>query len=64
MSELYQKSLIKLELDQVLDMLSQCAGSQMGKAACKMIVPIADLDEVNLLLSQTTAASDMTDKKG
>ena len=64
MSELYQKSLIKLELDQVLEMLSLCAGSQQGREACKKLSPVSDLEEVMLLLSQTTAASQMTDKKG
>ena len=33
MSELYEKSLLKLELDQVLELLSQCAGSIGGKEA-------------------------------
>ena len=32
MSELYEKSLQKLELDQVLELLAQCAGSSEGKA--------------------------------
>ena len=32
MTELYEKSLSKLELGQVLEMLSQCAGSEGGKA--------------------------------
>ena len=31
MSELYEKSLYKLELDQVLALLSECAGSSEGK---------------------------------
>ena len=35
MSELYEKSLLKLELDQVLGLLAECAGSTEGKAACK-----------------------------
>ena len=34
MSELYLKSLLKLELDQVLELLAGCAGSQGGKEAC------------------------------
>ena len=33
MSELYSRSLIKLELDQVLRLLAECAGSAAGKAA-------------------------------
>ena len=34
MSELYEKSLRKLELDQVLQLLAECAGSEGGKEAC------------------------------
>ena len=34
MSELYEKSLLKLELDQVLELLAGCAGSAGGKEAC------------------------------
>ena len=64
MSELYEKSLIKLELDQVLAMLAECAGSSEGKAACLRLRPNSDLDEVQLLLEQTTAASDLCTRKG
>ena len=59
MSELYHKSLIKLELDQVLQLLSECAGSIGGKEACLQLNPTSDLEEVELLLQQTTAASDL-----
>ncbi len=64
MSELYEKSLYKLELDQVLQLLSDCAGSIGGKEACLKIRPISDLEEVELLLRQTTAAADLCTKKG
>ena len=64
MSELYQKSLHKLELDQVLTMLSGCAGSQQGKEACLALLPCSDLEQVREMLAQTTAASDMQTKKG
>ncbi len=64
MSDLYQKSLIKLELDQVLSQLSECAGSQMGKEACLKLKPVNDADDVRMLLSETTAASDMAIKNG
>ena len=64
MSELYEKSLLKLELDQVLEQLSQCAGSQEGKAACLQIRPISDLEDVQALLDETTAASDLCTRKG
>ena len=64
MSELYEKSLLKLELDQVLDLLSQCAGSQGGKEACLRVYPSSDLEEVELMLLQTTAASELCTRKG
>ena len=64
MSELYEKSLLKLELDKVLMMLAACAGSQEGKAACLRLRPTSDLDDVRLLLDQTTAASDLCTRKG
>ena len=64
MSELYEKSLIKLELDQVLAMLAECAGSSEGKAACLRLRPTTDLEDVQLLLEQTTAASDLCTRKG
>ena len=64
MSELYEKSLLKLELDRVLEMLSACAGSIGGKEACLRVRPTSDLEDVQLLLEQTTAASDLCTKKG
>ena len=64
MSELYEKSLQKLELDQVLQRLSACAGSEGGKAACLLLRPTSDLEEVTLLLQQTTAASDLCARNG
>ena len=64
MSALYEKSLQKLELDQVLTMLAECAGSSEGKSACMLLRPISDLDDVNSLLAQTTAAYDLCTRKG
>ena len=64
MSELYDKSLLKLELDQVLAMLAECAGSSEGKAACLRIRPTSDLEDVLEMLDQTTAASDLSTRKG
>ena len=64
MSELYQKSLIKLELDQVLALLADCAGSVGGKEACLRIMPTSDLEDVEMMLQQTTAASDLCTRKG
>ena len=59
MSELYEKSLYKLELDQVLTLLADCAGSSEGKARCMALRPISDLEDVQALLAETTAASDL-----
>ena len=64
MSELYEKSLLKLELDRVLEMLAECAGSTEGKDACRNLRPVSDLEDVQLMLEQTTAASDMCTRKG
>ena len=64
MSELYEKSLVKLELDQVLALLADCAGSEGGKQSCLNLRPSSDLDEVEQLLQQTTAAYDLSTKKG
>ena len=64
MSELYEKSLLKLELDKVLEMLSERAGSTEGKAACLRVRPISDLEDVQALLEETTAASDLCTRKG
>ena len=56
MSELYDKSLLKLELDQVLELLAECAGSLEGKTACRNLRPVSDVEDVQLMLDQTTAA--------
>ena len=64
MSELYEKSLLKLELDQVLELLAGCAGSLGGKEACRHLRPSSDLEDVNLMLDQTTAAYDLCTRKG
>ena len=64
MSELYDKSILKLELDQVLSLLAECAGSQEGKAACLRLRPTSDLEDVRELLAETTAASDLCTRKG
>ena len=64
MSLLYEKSLRKLELDQVLMQLSSCAGSSDGKARCLALRPVSDLDEVTALLNETSAASELATRKG
>lgn len=64
MSELYEKSLVKLELNQVLALLADCAGSEGGKIACQNLRPSSDLEEVEHMLQQTTAASELSTRKG
>ena len=64
MSELYEKSLVKLELPLVLQELATCAGSQGGKEACLQLRPTSDLEEVNIRLDQTTAAAELCTRKG
>lgn len=64
MSELYEKSLLKLELDKVLEQLAQCAGSQEGKNRCKCIRPSSDLEEVCSMLDETATAAELSIKKG
>ncbi len=64
MSELYEKSLYKLELPLVLEQLAECAGSEAGKEACRGLRPVSDLEEVQALLAETSAASDLCTRKG
>ena len=64
MADLYSKSIQKLELDQVLSMLADCASSTEGKAACIQLQPSSDLQMVCQLLEQTTAASNLSTRKG
>ncbi len=64
MSELYEKSLLKLELDQVLQMLAGCCGSTEGREAALRLRPVSDLEDVQALLQQTTDASELSTQKG
>ena len=64
MSELYEKSLHKLELPLVLEQLAECAGSYAGKEACLRLKPESDLEQVRAMLEETSAASDLCTRKG
>ena len=44
MEELYEKSLKKLELDKVLDMLAEQAASEAAKARCRAVMPLTDAE--------------------
>ena len=64
MSELYSRSIIKLELNQVLQQLADCATSAEGKAACLKLLPVSDLEDVQLRLDETSQASAICDRNG
>ncbi len=64
MSELYQKSISKLELPLVLERLAECASSAGGKQACLQLCPSSDLETVQELLQQTTDAYNLSTKRG
>lgn len=64
MSGLYEKSLNKLELDAVLELLAGEAVSGAAKDACRAIKPESDIDEARRLLEQTTAACRLISMKG
>ena len=64
MTELVFKSYQKLELDAVLQLLADQAGSAEGKEKCLSLVPQTDADDVRKLQEQTTAACKLIVQKG
>mgnify|MGYP002732349642 CR=1 FL=1 len=64
MTELYEKSLHKLELEAVLLRLADCACSDEAKARCAALLPMTDAERIQLLLGQTTAACKLISLKG
>ena len=64
MSTLYEKSQIKLELNQVLEQLAQCAASHDAKEVCRQIKPVSDLYDVKAMQEETSAAVALCEKKG
>ena len=46
MSDLFEKSIVTLELPKVLAMLAQCAVTQEGKERCAALRPMTDPDDV------------------
>lgn len=64
MSELYEKSLQKLELDLVLQLLSEQASSEEAKNRCLCLRPETDPDDVRVLQAQTAAACQLMVQKG
>lgn len=64
MTQLYDLSLKKLELNLVLEKLAAQAGSHEGKLACTSIVPCVDLDDVRQALLDTKYAYDISVQNG
>ena len=64
MNELYEKSLHTLELDRVLEMLSECCVTPEGKEQALHLLPTADAEEVTRLLKETSDACHMVELKG
>ena len=64
MSELYEKSLKKLELDRVLALLADLTGSQEAAQKCRELVPMTDADDVRFAQRQTAAACRLIETKG
>ena len=64
MSALYEKSLQKLELNAVLQLLADQACSEEAKARCLQLAPLTDSDDIRQLQAQTTAACKLVVQKG
>ena len=64
MTELYEKSFQKLELDVVLEQLASCANSEEAKERCCALRPLEDAEEIQILQQQTTAAVKLVSLKG
>ena len=64
MNQMYEKSLHKLELDAVLELLAGQAVSDAAKELCRNLRPEQDVDEVRRLQEQTTAACKLISLKG
>ena len=64
MTQLYEKSMIKLELNLVLERLADCATSEEAKERCRALRPLSDAQDIRALLDQTSAACEMITLKG
>ena len=56
-----QKTLLKLEYDKIINLLADQASSD---GACKTLLPMTDLEEINTAEEQTAAAFTRIVKKG
>lgn len=64
MTELYEKSIQKLELRAVLQQLADCANSEAAKERCCALLPLNDADDIRALQAQTSAACSLIALKG
>ena len=54
MTDLFEKSIVTLELPRVLEQLSACAATQEGKERSLALRPMTDPDDVQRALDETT----------
>ena len=59
MTDLFEKSMMTLELPRVLEQLSACAATQEGKEKALQLRPMTDLDDVQRAQEETSAAVKM-----
>ena len=64
MSELYEQSLIKLELDRVLALLADKAGCPAAAERCRALRPMTEPDDVRRALAETSAACRLMQREG
>ena len=64
MTDLFEKSMITLELPRVLEQLSACAATQEGKEKALQLRPMTDLDDVQRAQEETSAAVKMLVLRG
>ena len=64
MDELYQKSLIKLEYDKILQLLADQAVIEDAKAQCLAAKPLTDVEDIVRLQDETQAACHLITLKG
>ena len=64
MSDLFEKSILTLELPRVLEQLSQQAVTEEGRERCLALRPFTDADDVGRALRETTAAVDLISLRG
>ena len=64
MTDLFEKSIVTLELPRVLEQLSACAATQEGKERSLALRPMTDPDDVQRALDETTTAVNMLIQRG